>query len=118
MLPLAPFRVLTPRATLTYIAGTLKVREPWRLARQVPILLVPGLGSSVVQPSVESIHAVDVMRGEATLRAGLIAVGIVAPPAVARNPGSHWKAIRLGKDGKIQSSVTSLSGELMHVTQE
>ncbi|HJW99813.1 MAG TPA: 2-dehydro-3-deoxygalactonokinase [Terriglobales bacterium] len=84
----------------------------------LPILLVPGLRSSVMQPSVESIHAVDVMRGEETLCAGLIAVGIVSPPAVVLNLGSHWKAIRLGKDGKIQSSVTSLSGELMHVTQE
>jgi 2-keto-3-deoxy-galactonokinase len=33
------------------------------------------------------------------------------------NVGSHWKAIRLDAQGRIHSSVTSLSGELVHATQ-
>ena len=56
------------------------------------------------------------MRGEETLCLGL-ALGLVRPPATVLNLGSHWKAIRLDAQGRIQSSITSLSGELIHAAQ-
>jgi 2-dehydro-3-deoxygalactonokinase len=83
----------------------------------LPFLVVPGVrsGSTAVDP--EALADVDVMRGEETLCLGLIELGLVRPPAVVLNLGSHWKAIQLSTDGRIQSSVTSLSGELIHAAQ-
>ncbi|MFL6436240.1 MAG: 2-dehydro-3-deoxygalactonokinase [Terriglobales bacterium] len=84
---------------------------------ELPVLLIPGVRSGDEQPTVESVFDTDVMRGEETLCAGLFALGLVAPPCIVLNLGSHWKAIELDRDGRIQSSITSLSGELIHAAQ-
>jgi 2-dehydro-3-deoxygalactonokinase len=83
----------------------------------LPFLLVPGVHSGPANPTLDSVHECDVMRGEETLCAGLAALQIVQLHAVVLNLGSHWKAIRLDGDGRVRSSVTSLSGELIHVLQ-
>jgi 2-dehydro-3-deoxygalactonokinase len=83
----------------------------------LPILLVPGVRSGPRQARIDLIHDTDVMRGEETLCVGLLALGLAKPPAVVLNLGSHWKAIQLGGQGQIGSSVTSLSGELIHAAQ-
>jgi 2-dehydro-3-deoxygalactonokinase len=83
----------------------------------LPILLVPGVRSGSMQANVESIGDTDVMRGEETLCIGLNALGLVEAPAVVLNLGSHWKAIELDGEGRISSSVTTLSGELIHSAQ-
>ena len=83
----------------------------------LPLLVVPGVRSGSTVVDSESLADVDVMRGEETLCLGLIELELVRPPAVVLNLGSHWKAIRLNVDGRIQSSVTSLSGELIHAVQ-
>jgi 2-dehydro-3-deoxygalactonokinase len=81
----------------------------------LPFLLVPGVRSGPANPKLDSVRECDVMRGEETLCAGLVALNIVELPAVVLNLGSHWKAIRLDNDGRVRSSVTSLSGELIHI---
>ena len=63
------------------------------------------------------IGEIDVMRGEETLCVGLIALGMLRGPAVVLTLGSHWKAIRIDEQGRIASSVTSMSGELIHAAQ-
>ena len=83
----------------------------------LPIRLVPGVRSGPKQCDLASIGEADVMRGEETLCLGLAALGLVRPPATVLNLGSHWKAIRLDVQGRIQSSITSLSGELIHAAQ-
>jgi 2-dehydro-3-deoxygalactonokinase len=83
----------------------------------LPFLLVPGICSGPAAADSDAPSDVDVMRGEETLCIGLTELGLVRPPAVVLNLGSHWKAIQLATDGRIQSSVTSLSGELIHVAQ-
>jgi 2-dehydro-3-deoxygalactonokinase len=84
---------------------------------ELPVLLVPGVRSGETQPTVEAVHDLDLMRGEETLCTGLVALGLVTPPCIVLNLGSHWKAIQLDDHGRIQSSITSLSGELIHTTQ-
>jgi 2-dehydro-3-deoxygalactonokinase len=84
---------------------------------EIPVLLVPGVRSGEAQPTIEAAHDLDVMRGEETLCAGLVALGLVTPPCIVLNLGSHWKAIQLDQEGRIQSSITSLSGELIHAAQ-
>jgi len=83
----------------------------------LPFLLVPGVRSGSANATVESMLQIDVMRGEETLCAGLLALGIIEPPATVLNLGSHWKAIELDRGGRIRSSVTTLSGELLHAVQ-
>ncbi|MBI4657703.1 MAG: 2-dehydro-3-deoxygalactonokinase [Verrucomicrobia bacterium] len=83
----------------------------------LPILLVPGVRSGSQSVARDMIGEVDVMRGEETLCLGLVALGRVRTPGTVLNLGSHWKAIRLDTQGRIQSSRTSLSGELIHAAQ-
>lgn len=83
----------------------------------LPILLVPGVRSGPRDAKLEKIHTTDAMRGEETLCLGLVAMGNVQAPAVVLNLGSHWKAIQLDSEGRIASSSTSLSGELIHAAQ-
>src|SRR6266850_137155 len=83
----------------------------------LPFLVVPGVRSGPTAVDPETLADIDIMRGEETLCLGLIELGLVRPPVVVLNLGSHWKAIQLNTDGRIQSSVTSLSGELIHAAQ-
>ena len=83
----------------------------------LPILLIPGVRCGPVKVSAHSLGSADVMRGEETLCAGLTKLGLIKLPGVVLNLGSHWKAIQLDREGRIQSSLTSLSGELIHAAQ-
>jgi 2-dehydro-3-deoxygalactonokinase len=83
----------------------------------LPVLLVPGVRSGAAQTTVEIIGQSDVMRGEETLCAGLMATGRVQLPGTVLNSGSHWKAIQLDAAGRIAASITTLSGELIHAAQ-
>jgi 2-dehydro-3-deoxygalactonokinase len=83
----------------------------------LPVLLVPGIRSGVATCDANSVADVDVMRGEETLCAGLVELGLAPLPCTVLNLGSHWKAIRIDDTGRVQSSVTSLTGELIFTTQ-
>lgn len=74
----------------------------------VPLLLVPGVRTGAAT------NIVDVMRGEETLCLGLLERGLISPRTSVLNLGSHWKLIRIDELGRIASSYTSISGELMH----
>lgn len=103
-------------AGLTEIASAARwVRFP--AITDLPILLVPGVRSGPADAKAQKVHTTDVMRGEETLCLGLTAMGYVQAPAVVLNLGSHWKTIQLDGDGRIVSSSTSLSGELIHAAQ-
>jgi 2-dehydro-3-deoxygalactonokinase len=84
---------------------------------ELPILLVPGVRTGPVAVTPSALAECDVMRGEETLCLGLSALGVISSESVVLNLGSHWKAIRLNAEGRIQSSITSLSGELIRAAQ-
>ena len=84
---------------------------------ELPILLVPGVRTGTLTADVGQTCSADIMRGEETLCMGLIANGLAPLPGVVLNLGSHWKAISLDVEGRIVSSVTSLSGEMIHAVQ-
>jgi len=83
----------------------------------LPILLIPGVRSDSAENDPYRVGSADVMRGEETLCTGLMARGSLSPPSVLLNLGSHWKAINIDHEGRIASSRTSLSGELIHALQ-
>lgn len=85
---------------------------------ELPILLVPGVRCGPANPKAPQIDSVDVMRGEETLCAGLFALNLGSRSGLILNLGSHWKAIQLDEKGRVSSSVTSLSGEMIHATQQ
>lgn len=80
---------------------------------ELPIFLLPGVRSGAHDADRDSLDNVDVMRGEETLCVGLIQGRQLSPPTVVLTLGSHWKAIQIDTDGRIASSITSLSGELI-----
>src|SRR5262249_21929033 len=83
----------------------------------LPILLVPGARSGPRQCDHETVGTTDVMRGEETLCVGLNALGLLKPQSTLLNLGSHWKVIKLDQDTRIESSVTAMTGELIHTAQ-
>jgi 2-dehydro-3-deoxygalactonokinase len=83
----------------------------------LPILLIPGARSGPRQCDQETVGTTDVMRGEETLLIGLHALGLLAPRSTLLNLGSHWKVIEFDGRARIASSVTSMTGELIHTTQ-
>lgn len=55
----------------------------------------------------------DVMRGEETEVVGLLSLGQFEPPFVYLSTGSHTKFVAVDADGRIEWSLTTLSGELL-----
>lgn len=107
--------VSSPAGLAELAAGSRWIRFPD--VTELPVLLVPGVRSGSSSGSAIDATDIDVMRGEETLCVGLVTAGLVIGPAVVLNLGSHWKAIELDQNGKITSSFTSLSGELIHALQ-
>lgn len=84
----------------------------------LPVLLVPGVRTGTLAPGDPATTCdADLMRGEETLCAGLVALGLAEASGVVLNLGSHWKAIRLDSAGQVTGSITSLSGELVYAAQ-
>jgi 2-dehydro-3-deoxygalactonokinase len=83
----------------------------------LPILLIPGARSGPRQCDPETAGTTDVMRGEETLLIGLHALDLIAPRSTLLNLGSHWKVIEFDARARIASSVTSMTGELIHTAQ-
>jgi 2-dehydro-3-deoxygalactonokinase len=83
----------------------------------LPVFLVPGVRSGSEHSEPKAIGETDVMRGEETLCVGLMALGLLEAGGTFLNLGSHWKAITVDRDGHISTSVTSMSGELIHAAQ-
>jgi len=83
----------------------------------LPILLIPGARSGPRQCDQETVGTTDVMRGEETLLIGLHALGLITPRSTLLNLGSHWKVIEFDGSARIASSVTSMTGELIHAAQ-
>ena len=54
---------------------------------------------------------------EETLLVGLHALGLIEPQSTLLNLGSHWKVIEFDARARIASSVTSMTGELIHTAQ-
>jgi 2-dehydro-3-deoxygalactonokinase len=82
----------------------------------LPFLLVPGVRTSA-RTGTEGLSGDDVMRGEETLALGLATLGLLAPGAGLLNLGSHWKLVRLDREGRVSFSITSIAGELLQAVR-
>jgi 2-dehydro-3-deoxygalactonokinase len=77
-----------------------------------PVFLVPGVRSDG-----EELELSDVMRGEETEVAGLLALGEPEPPFLYISTGSHTKFVDVDRESRIDWSLTTLSGELLLALQ-
>ncbi|MEK7830653.1 MAG: 2-dehydro-3-deoxygalactonokinase, partial [Acidobacteriota bacterium] len=115
-LGLAEVPHLPAPAGIAELAAATRVHQFPEVA-DLPVLLVPGVKSGQMPCELTTVGEADLMRGEETLCAGLVMLGLAKTPATVLNLGSHWKAIRLDADGRIAASVTSLAGELVFAAQ-
>jgi 2-dehydro-3-deoxygalactonokinase len=88
-----------------------------RLAGQIELILAPGVRTGSLSADFATTLHSDVMRGEETLVAGLLATGRIQANGALLNLGSHWKWIWVDDTRRIARSRTALTGELIHVTQ-
>lgn len=80
--------------------------------------LIPGVRTGGATPKLDELHHIDLIRGEETTVVGLMLDGVLSRGATFLNLGSHWKTISTDRDGRIATSRTTLSGELIHAIQE
>lgn len=73
----------------------------------IPFVFVPGLKKE------RNGELADVMRGEETEVAGILASGAVKGEAVIVLPGTHNKVIKVNAEGEITDFYTTFSGELL-----
>jgi 2-dehydro-3-deoxygalactonokinase len=83
----------------------------------LPIYLVPGIRSGPAAPTLDDLDKTDLLRGEETLVVGLLQEGTLTANSTFLNLGSHWKAIAIDAQSRIDGSFTTLSGELLHALQ-
>lgn len=81
-------------------------------ALPAPVFLVPGVRSGG-----DDLAFADFMRGEETEVAGLLGLGEPAPPFLYISTGSHTKFVGVDDQGRIDWSLTTLSGELLLALQ-
>lgn len=77
-------------------------------ALPAPVYLVPGVRSDGT-----NLAETDLMRGEETEVVGLLSLGSVDPPVLYVSTGSHTKFVGVDARGRIEWSMTTLSGELL-----
>ncbi|MGH2682795.1 MAG: 2-dehydro-3-deoxygalactonokinase [Actinomycetota bacterium] len=77
-------------------------------ALPAPVYLVPGVKSDG-----RDLAETDFMRGEETEVVGLLSLGSVVPPVLYVSTGSHTKFVGVDARGRIDWSMTTLSGELL-----
>ncbi len=78
------------------------------------VCFVPGVRNGPWPCSVDQAPVVDLIRGEETEIMGALEVLSLRGPLLYIHLGSHTKAIRVDEDNRIASSVTTLTGELLH----
>jgi 2-dehydro-3-deoxygalactonokinase len=77
-------------------------------ALPAPVFLVPGVRSDG-----PNLAQTDFMRGEETEVVGLLSLGSFEPPILYVSAGSHTKFVAVDAQGRIEWSMTTLSGELL-----
>jgi 2-dehydro-3-deoxygalactonokinase len=90
-------------------------RHQFPAVTDLPVVLVPGVRSGPLRCERDEVGTTDVIRGEETIALGLRLLGWLPAGGIVLSLGSHWKAIHVDRDGRITSSITSLTGELIDV---
>ena len=109
---------LAPAGLEELAAGVQVFQTPLSTQKNLTWALVPGIHTSPGSPVTrQNIAEADIMRGEETLAVGLLRTGRLQPRHALLTLGSHWKWISTDRESRIAASRTTITGELIHVTQ-
>lgn len=96
-----------------------KVEDPAVFPPEVPVYFIRGI-KNIFDPGnvrFEDVGKLDFMRGEEAQIAGILQLGLVEAPFSAVILSSHTKYIPVATGGKIQGSMTTLSGQVFDALQ-
>jgi 2-dehydro-3-deoxygalactonokinase len=108
--------IAAPAGEVELARGIKEVRVPE--VSELIFYMVPGVRTGGLSPHFDDLQNLDLMRGEETTVVGLALAGTLPARGTFLNLGSHWKAISLDENRRIDSSHTTLSGEMIHALQE
>jgi 2-keto-3-deoxy-galactonokinase len=109
-------QVLAPAGLYELASGVAILHLP--AFHDLKIALVPGIRTMGPHPGeLGAALLADLIRGEETLCIGLSRDGRLLPTDALITLGSHWKWIWIDDALRIVGSRTSLTGELIHITQ-
>jgi len=97
------------------LAGRIeRVEDPAVFPPGVPVYFIRGIKNRFEAGSVnfEDVGQLDFMRGEEAQVAGILKLGLARPPFTAVILSSHTKYIPVDRNGAVQGSVTTLSGQV------
>ncbi len=80
-----------------------------------PIWFIPGVKNSEKQITPQNIMNMDIMRGEEVETIGALSQIKNNGNTIIILPGSHTKIIKVDDKGKIEGSITSITGELLEL---
>lgn len=104
----------TAPVSLDALAGAMVRKELPAICPQ-PIWFVPGVRNADPEGlTPDTILDMDMMRGEETEAAGLLAYAAPEGPAVFVLPGSHNKYVMIDAQGNMQGCLTTLAGEVLN----
>lgn len=104
-----------PAGLAEIVAGVQRFSFPEVL--DSPFWLIPGVRTGPGEYDFKALETVDVMRGEETTILGLLDLNLARPGDWVFNLGSHWKMIRVDREGRVAASLTSLAGEMIYAAQ-
>ncbi|GAA0357454.1 2-dehydro-3-deoxygalactonokinase [Bacillus horti] len=103
------------------------VQKEFTELQGIPCLFVPGVKSLAAgskeseapsEVAVEQINQFDVMRGEEVEAFGLVQQHAPRGKGLIILPGSHTKYVSFSEQGRIESSVSTLSGEMLQALSQ
>jgi 2-dehydro-3-deoxygalactonokinase len=78
----------------------------------LPVVFIRGIKNDYGDAGVTGIRKIDFMRGEETQIAGLLEKENLTLPANVIILSSHTKLIHINKDGQVEGSITTISGQI------
>lgn len=103
---------LTAPASLDELSAAMVQKEFTELG-SVPLTFIPGVKTLPAGDAFDDLTGGDMLRGEETEIAGLLAELDLTGNCVFLHMGSHHKVIEFAADGAIVGSRTAITGELL-----
>ena len=79
---------------------------------------VPGVKTVPPEPTLQTVHRIDMMRGEEVETVGIMQAESLGGPLCLLLPGSHTKIVCVDEAGRITRSATTLAGELIQAISQ
>lgn len=82
------------------------------------IHFVPGVKTLPREPGIDTVHQIDMMRGEEVETVGILLAESLDGPLCLLLPGSHTKIVQVDANRRIVGSATTLAGEMIQALSQ